>query len=83
MPYFAVVVALLLAAFVRVFCGQLQPSMPLSLAAFSGGVLRVFRTVVLRVNGRRCPALLGLFFVWSDARLPYFLSIKALCRCKK
>ena len=64
--------SLLSAAFVRVFCGQLQPSMTLSLAAFSGGVLRVFRAVVPRVNSKCCPALLALFFVWSDANFPTF-----------
>ena len=52
------------------------------LGCVSGGVLKVIRAVVPGVNGRRCPALLGLFFVWSDARLPYFLFIKALCCCK-
>ena len=52
MPYSALVVALLSAVFMRVFCGQLLPSMALFLAAFSGDVLRVFRTVVPTLNGR-------------------------------
>ena len=34
MPYSAVAVALLLAAFVRVFCGQLLPSVALSWLRF-------------------------------------------------
>lgn len=67
MPYSALVVALLLAAVMEVFKVQLLPSMALSLAAFSGGVLRVLRADTPMVNGRRCPALLTLFFVWSDA----------------
>lgn len=60
-------VDLLLAAIMRVFYGQLLPSMALFLAAFSGGVLRVLRADTPRVNGRCCPTLLALFFVWSDA----------------
>ena len=63
MPYSAVAVALLLAAFVRVFVGPLLPSMALSLAAFSGGVLRVLRADTPGVNGRCCPTLLALFFM--------------------
>lgn len=48
-----------------------------------GGVLRIFRGTLPRVNDRYYPTLLALFFVWSDAWIPYYLNIKALCCCKK
>ena len=43
------------------------------LGCVSGGVLRVFRTVVPSGKWQVLTYSAGPIFVWSDARLPYFL----------
>lgn len=83
MPYSAVAVALLLAAFVRVFCGQLLPSVALSWLRFRVVFWVYSERLCQVVNGRYCPTLLALFLCGVMRECPTFLAINTICCCKK